>query len=80
MRRREFITLLGGSAAAWPMVARAQQQPMPLIGLIVGGSFDANVRNVAAFRKGLSETGTIEGQNVTVEHHYLEGQYDRRQR
>jgi putative ABC transport system substrate-binding protein len=75
LRRREFISLLGGTAVAWPLVARAQQPAMPVIGFLNGGA--ANARNVAAFRKGLSETGYVEGQNVTVEYHYLEGQYDR---
>jgi len=77
MNRRDFITLLGGAAAAWPLAARAQQQAMPVVGFIRDGSADANVRNVAAFRKGLNETGTVEGQNVTVEYHWLEGQYNR---
>ena len=77
MRRREFITLLGGSAAAWPLAARAQQPALPVVGFIRDGSADANARNVAAFRKGLNETGTVEGQNVTVEYHWLEGQYNR---
>src|ERR1035437_2749444 len=75
MRRREFITLLG-AAAAWPFTARAQPA-MPVIGFIDGGSADGSATRAAAFRKGLNETGYIEGQNVTVEYHYLEGQYDR---
>jgi putative ABC transport system substrate-binding protein len=77
MRRREFIAGLG-SAAAWPVVARAQQPVLPLVGLLRAGSADSDdERYVAAFRKGLGETGYVEGQNVTVEYHYLEGQYDR---
>jgi putative ABC transport system substrate-binding protein len=76
MRRRAFITLLGG-AAAWPRAARAQQPAMPVVGFMRIGSADANVRNLAAFRKGLSETGYVEGQNVTVEYHWLEGEYNR---
>jgi putative tryptophan/tyrosine transport system substrate-binding protein len=76
MRRREFISLLGG-AAAWPLAARAQQPAMPVVGFIRDGSADANARNVTAFRKGLNETGAIEDQNVTVEYHWLEGRHDR---
>jgi putative ABC transport system substrate-binding protein len=76
MRRREFITLLGG-AAAWPVTARAQQPALPVIGLLNAGSLDASARSVSGFRKGLNETGYVEGQNVTVEYHYVEGQYDR---
>jgi putative ABC transport system substrate-binding protein len=77
LKRREFITLLGGGAVAWPLAARGQQPAMPVVGFIRDGSAEANARNAAAFRKGLNETGYVEGQNVTVEYHWLEGQYDR---
>jgi hypothetical protein len=76
MRRREFIAGLG-SAAAWPNAARAQQSAVPVIGLVSLGSADDWADYMAAFRKGLGETGYVEGQNVTVEYHYLEDQYDR---
>jgi putative ABC transport system substrate-binding protein len=75
MRRRQFITLLGG-AAAWPLAARAQQS-MPVVGFVSGGAADTSADRVAAFRKGLGETGYFEGQNVTVEYHWLGGQYER---
>src|SRR5262245_9214265 len=77
MRPREFITLLGGAAAAWAHAARAQQPAVPMVGFIRDGSAEANTRYAAAFRKGLNETGYVEGQNVSVEYHWLEGQYNR---
>jgi putative tryptophan/tyrosine transport system substrate-binding protein len=75
MVRRAFITLLGSAAAAWPLRARAQQPAMPVIGLVGGAG--GETRYVTAFRKGLNQTGIIEGQNATVEYHWLAGQYDR---
>ena len=76
IRRREFLATLGGAAVAWPLVARAQQPAMPVIGFIRDGTADASARYVAAFRKGISEVGVVEGQNVTVEYHWLEGRHD----
>jgi putative ABC transport system substrate-binding protein len=75
MRRREFIAGIG-SAAAWPLAARAQQPAMPVVGF-VGADEGSADRLRASFRKGLSETGYVEGRNVTIEYHWLEGQYDR---
>jgi putative ABC transport system substrate-binding protein len=77
MRRRDFITLLGGAAAIWPVAARAQQPAVPVVAFVNGGAAPAFVDDVAAFRKGLNEAGYVEGQNVAVEYHWLEGQYDR---
>jgi putative ABC transport system substrate-binding protein len=77
MRRREFITLLGGAAAAWPLAARAQQQPLPIIGFVSALSADVSTDRLRLFRQGLNEGGFVEGQNVTVEYHWLSGQYNR---
>jgi putative ABC transport system substrate-binding protein len=77
MRRRDFIKGIAGSTTAWPLVARAQQPAMPVVGFINPGTADASTGRIAAFRKGLSEAGYAEGQNVTVEYHWLEGHYDR---
>jgi putative ABC transport system substrate-binding protein len=77
MRRREFMTLVGGAAATWPLAARAQQPALPVIGFLNSASPDTTTASVAAFRQGLAATGTIEDQNASIEYRWAEGRYDR---
>jgi putative tryptophan/tyrosine transport system substrate-binding protein len=77
MKRREFITLVGGAVAGWPLVARARQSAVPVIGFLKNTAAEASTLQVTAFRRGLSEMGYDEGRNVSIEYHYADNQYDR---
>jgi ABC-type uncharacterized transport system substrate-binding protein len=77
VKRREFITLLGGAATAWPLVARGQRGTTPVIGFLHQGAPETNKDFIAAFRQGLRQSGYVDGQNVTLEFRWAEARYDR---
>jgi len=74
MRRREFLGVLGGAAVAWPLAAQAQQPALPIVGFVNGASAQSYARELAAFLKGLSEAGYVDGENVVVEYRWADGQ------